>query len=196
MKKGSAEVDRYIENAPRYAQPILKRIRKAFHQAQPDVVETIKWRAPHFEHNGVLAGVAAFKSYVGLNFWKAKLMRDPEQLLMGGMSFKSEDDLPTDKVLLAYIREAVRLNEEGTKVERKPSGPAKAEKMPPDLAAALKKSAAARATFEKFPQSQKNEYIVWITQAKQEATRQKRVATAIEWMSEGKPRNWKYMKKW
>jgi len=196
MKKGSPEVDRYIENAPPYAQPILKRIRKAFHKAEPDIVETMKWSAPHFDYKGPVGGMAAFKQHVAWGFWKSKLMSDPEGILTDmRMNVSGEKELPPDAVMVAYIREAVRLNEEGKKIERKASGPAKAEKMPSDLAAALKKNAAARATFETFPQSQKNEYISWITDAKQEATRQKRLGTAIEWMAEGKPRNWKYMKR-
>jgi bacteriocin resistance YdeI/OmpD-like protein len=46
---------------------------------------------------------------------------------------------------------------------------------------------------DKFSPSHRREYIEWLTEAKTEATRAKRLATALEWMAEGKPRNWKYM---
>ncbi len=198
MKNESPEVDRYIENAPPFAQPILKRIRKAFHKADPRIEETMKWSAPHFEYQGILANLAAFKQHVRWGFWNAKRMSDPHGLFKeSGMAMKVTDvkELPPDSVLIDYIREAVRLNEEGKKILRKPSAPAKPAEVPSDLASALKKNAKARAAFEKFSPSHKNEYIEWITEAKQAATRQKRLAMALEWMAEGKPRNWKYMRK-
>lgn len=202
MKNTSPEVDRYIEKAAPFAQPILKRIRAAFHAAHPEIEETIKWGFPHFEYRGVLGNMAAFKKHVTWGFWKAKLMKDPNRILkpvgetsMAGTRVTDVSELPPDDVLIAYAREAVRLNEEGVKVERR-RAPASAEaEVPPDLLAALKRSTAARKTFEAFPPSHRREYVQWITEAKQEATRQKRLATTIEWLAEGKPRNWKYMKK-
>jgi uncharacterized protein YdeI (YjbR/CyaY-like superfamily) len=106
----------------------------------------------------------------------------------------SLSDLPSDKVLIGYVQKAARLNEEGVKVPRPLKHEKKEIPMPSDLAAALKKSAKARATFEGFRPSYKREYLEWITEAKTEETRRKRLDTAIEWMAEGKPRNWKYMK--
>ena len=63
---------------------------------------------------------------------------------------------------------------------------------PPDLAAALKKNAQARATFDGFSPSHKKEYIEWIVEAKRDETRQRRLSQAIEMLAEGKTRNWKY----
>jgi uncharacterized protein YdeI (YjbR/CyaY-like superfamily) len=140
---------------------------------------------------------------MAFGFWKAKLMHDPQKLFTSDcdspMTINKITDiaqLPPDKVLLAYIREAVALNEQGVKVpkKKKPARPATIE-VPADLQAALKKNKKALATFEAFSPSQKREYIDWIIEAKQEATREKRLATAIEWMAQGKPRMWKYMKK-
>ncbi|MDP9198523.1 MAG: YdeI/OmpD-associated family protein, partial [Pseudomonadota bacterium] len=110
---------------------------------------------------------------------------------MGGRKIRSIDELPSDTVLIGYIREAVALNEQGVKVPR-PTGKKQPPKTPPYLAAALKKNAKARRTFENFSPSQKRDYVVWLAEAKQEATRERRLATAIEWMAEGKSRNWKY----
>ncbi|MEA2488532.1 MAG: hypothetical protein QOH21_324 [Acidobacteriota bacterium] len=200
MPKTSPEVDRYIENAAPFAQPILTRIRKAFHKGCPDLEETMKWGVPHFDYKGVLGNMAAFKQHVGWGFWKAKLMSDPHGILdaktertaMGGSKVTDVKNLAPEKVLVEYVREAARLNEEGVKVERPKRAPAAPAEVPDDLAAALEKNAKARAAFEQFPPSHRREYIDWITEARQEATRQKRLTQAIEWIAEGKSRNWKY----
>jgi uncharacterized protein YdeI (YjbR/CyaY-like superfamily) len=192
-------VDAYIAKSADFARPILKRVRAAMHKACPQIEETIKWGVPHFEHLGVVASMAAFKQHASFGFWKQKLMDDPAGLFpaagessMGGRKFRSADELPPDAVLLRYIRAAVALNEAGVKVPKaaKPKKPP--PRLPADLAAALKKNPKARAIYDAFPPSHKREYVEWITEAKQEATRQRRLATAIEWMAQGKSRNWKY----
>ena len=193
MKNTSAEVDRYIEKAAPFARPILERIRAAFHKAHPDVTETMKWSVPHFEYKGVLGNMAAFKEHVAWGFWKGSLMN--ETLGERRLKIHSLEELPKDKELLAYVREAIRLNEEGVKVERAPRVERAEAEVPDDLAAALKENAAAKKTFDAFPPSHRREYVAWITEAKQEATRQKRLAQAVEWMAEGKSRNWKYERK-
>jgi uncharacterized protein YdeI (YjbR/CyaY-like superfamily) len=202
MGNRSAEVDKYIAKAAPFARPILEKIRDAFHAASPGVEETMKWSTPHFEKNGILGSMAAFKQHVAWGFWKAKLMKDPDGLIqpmgesgsMGALKLKDASDLPSKKSMVAYVREAIRLNEEGIALPRPPRKPTKAPKVPPALKAALDKSPKARAVFEAFPPSHQREYVEWINEAKQEATRERRLATAIEWLSEGKPRNWKYMK--
>lgn len=200
MATQSPKVDAYIAKSAEFAKPILEKIRKAFHKAHPQIEETIKWGFPHFEHKGVLGSMAAFKNHVSWGFWKGSLMNDPEGIInvvgdttMGHNKVTKASELPSEKVIVAYVREAIRLNEEGVKVPRAPRSKVVEAEVPADLAAALKKSPAARKTFENFPPSQKNEYVTWITEAKQEATRKRRLAQAIEWMSEGKYRNWKYM---
>jgi uncharacterized protein YdeI (YjbR/CyaY-like superfamily) len=190
-------VDAYIAKSADFARPILKRLRGLMHRGCPKVEETIKWGVPHFEYQGVIAGMAAFKQHAAFGFWKRRLMQDPAGFFskgesgMGGRKIRSVDELPSDTVLLGYIREAVALNEQGARVPRstRKKPPVKA---PPYLAAALKKNAKARKTFENFSPSQQREYVEWLTDAKQEATRERRLATALEWMAEGKTRNWKY----
>jgi uncharacterized protein YdeI (YjbR/CyaY-like superfamily) len=193
MKNTSAEVDRYIEKAAPFARPILERIRAAFHKAHPGVTETMKWSVPHFEYKGVLGNMAAFKEHVAWGFWKGSLMN--ETLGERRLKVHSLEELPKERDMVAYVREAVRLNEEGVKVERAPRVERGEAEVPSDLAAALKKSAAAKKTFDTFPPSHRREYIEWITEAKQDATRQKRLAQTIEWLAEGKSRNWKYERK-
>jgi uncharacterized protein YdeI (YjbR/CyaY-like superfamily) len=199
--KTNPDVDDYIASAAPFARPILERIRKAFHDGEPEIEETIKWRFPHFERNGIVAGMAAFKEHVRFGFWKGKLMRDPAGILRaeeeGSMTagrFRDVSELPAHEVLVDYVREAVGLNAAGVKVDRPKKAPAPPAEVPDDLANALKKAPAAAKYFASLAPSHKREYITWITEAKQPATREKRLATTIEWLSEGKPRNWKYMK--
>lgn len=201
MKKTSPEFDDHIAAAAPFARPILKKIRALFHEACPQIEETMKWNFPHFEYKGIVARLGAFKKHVSFGFWKGNLLSDKHRLFAGvekpEMTWARITDisqLPPDEVLLEYIREAVALNEQGVKVPvAKKRVPKKELKIPDDFARALKKNKKALATFEAFSPSNKREYVEWITDAKQEETRVKRLATAIEWMAEGKPRNWKYM---
>ncbi len=203
MAERSPRVDAYIAKSAAFARPILEKIRGLFHKACPDVQETIKWGFPHFEHRGVLGSMAAFKQHASFGFWKGTLMSDPQGLFRGvgkttmnALKLEALADLPADKVLLAYIKEAVKLNEDGMKPPPRTKKAVKKSpaKVPDDLRAALRKHPQALATFEVLSPSHQREYVEWITEAKQAATREKRMATAIEWLSEGKPRHWKYMK--
>ncbi|NOT01854.1 MAG: hypothetical protein HOP29_14655 [Phycisphaerales bacterium] len=204
MPNMTPEVDAYIKKSPDFARPVLTRLRQLFHKACPKIEEKLKWGVPSFEYKGMVGGMAAFKKHLTYGFWKAPLMKDPAGILatesksaMFGSKVTSLANLPPDTVLIAYIKEAVQLNEDGVKLERpKTSRKNKnAIKAPDDLLAALKKSKKALATFEAFSYSCRKEYVEWVTEAKQEVTRRKRIATAVEWMAEGKPRNWKYMGK-
>lgn len=199
MSSRDPRVDAYIEKSAEFAKPILTYIRDIVHEACPDVEETMKWSFPHFEYHGVLCSMAAFKAHCALGFWKAPLLmpdRADERDGMGQMGkITSIDDLPPKRELLRLVKEAAKLNEAGVKVERK-KAPAKAPlETPPELAAALSKNREAKKTFDAFSPSHKREYVEWICDAKTDATRQKRIAQAVEWMAEGKSRNWKYVKK-
>ncbi len=193
----SKAVDAYIAKSAPFARPILSRIRKAMHQGCPQVEETIKWGVPHFEYKGVLVGMAAFKQHAAFGFWKRRLMSDPTGFFskgesgMGGRRIHSADELPSDSELVRLVREAVALNEKGVKSPRvarkKPP-----VKVPPYLATALKKNAKAKAFFDQLSPSARRDYVEWLTEAKQPATRDRRLATTIEWLAAGKQRNWKY----
>lgn len=203
MGKRLSEIDGYVAKSAPFARPILNRIRKLFHQADPRIEEAVKWGTPHFVYKGIVGGMAAFKQHASFGFWKGKLLDDPAGLLEGVgegsmcmVKLEKVSDLPDDEVLIDYIRRAVQLNEREVKVPRpapKKRAPDSVE-VPDDLAAALKKNKKARATFEGFSYSNRRDYVEWITGAKQDATRQRRLATTLEWLAEGKPRNWKYMK--
>lgn len=200
MGTRTAAIDRYIATAPAYARPILEKIREGFHAGCPEIEERIKWGHASFEYKGMLGGMAVFKKHVTFGFWKSRLMEDFDKLFARGpksspMGARVESlaDLPSKKVFVAYVREAKRLNDEGLKepMRARPK-PQAAVVVPPDLAAALKKNAKARTVFEGFSPSQKREYVEWITEAKRDETRSKRLATTVEWLQEGKRRNWKY----
>jgi len=193
-------VDAYIDEAPAYARPILEKLRATFHKADPAIEEAIKWGTPTFLHDGMVGGMAVFKKHVAFGFWKAAEMKDPEGLFEGhakkshfAIKVSTVRELPTLRVLTAYIKEAVKLNERGIQPTTKRKPP---PKPPADFLAALKSERKALATFEGFSPSAQREYVDWITEAKREPTRVKRIATAVEWLAEGKPRNWKYMKTW
>jgi len=188
-------IDEYIANAPAFAQPILNHVRERVHRVCPEVEETIKWRMPTFTYRGMLCGMAAFKQHATFGFWKHALVvgEGAQDGAMGQFGrLQSLADLPSDKLLTGYIKKAMQLNEEGIAAPRRKS-PRPALKTPDDLAAALKKNRKAAATYAAFSPSCQREYVEWILEAKRDETRAKRVATAVEWMSEGKQRNWKYM---
>ena len=194
-------IDVYVQKAAPFAQPILKHLRQLVHKACPEVQETMKWSFPHFDHNGILCSMAAFKQHCSFGFWKASIMKDSENILklVGKTSMGHFDkitslkDLPPDKVMIAYIKEAVKLNEDGVKLPARKKKTVEADILVPEsLAIALRRNKKAQKTFEQFSPSHKREYIEWITEAKTDATREKRVDTTIEWLVEGRRRNWKY----
>jgi len=198
MGKKDARVDAYIAKAAPFAQPILTHIRDAAHSASPDIEEDIKWGHPHFVYKGMIAGMAAFKEHCAFGFWKGTLVVDNPgegSEAMGQFGrISSVKDLPSKKMLAGYVKRAMKLNDEGVPapMRSRPKTPKPPFTVPNDLLAALKANRRALATFEGFPPSAQREYVEWITEAKTDATRTKRLATAVEWMAEGKRRMWKY----
>jgi len=193
-------IDAYIAKSPEFAQPILVHLRALIHAACPDADETIKWSMPSWTYaGGILCGMAAFKKHCTFGFWKGSLIvpsdgTDNESAMGQFGKLTKVADLPSKKVITGYIRQAMKLNAEGVKVPERvrPATPRPAPETPDDLAAALKQNKAAKATWDTFSPSCKREYVEWLTEAKREETRQKRLAQAVEWMGEGKQRNWKY----
>jgi uncharacterized protein YdeI (YjbR/CyaY-like superfamily) len=199
MGKRDPRVDAYIAKAGDFAKPILNRLREAVHASCPDVEEAMKWSFPHFLYKGILCSMASFKEHAAFGFWKGSLVlggrvQDADAMGQFGRLTKLSD-LPSKNVLAGYIKKAAALNDEGVKVERMRKRPAPTTvRLPADLAGALKKNTQAQTTFERFSPSHKREYVEWITEAKSDDTRARRLQTAVEWMAEGKPRNWKYMR--
>ena len=200
MPKKDARVDAYIAKAAPFARPILTKLRAAVHAAVPDAEESLKWSMPSFGTNGrILCQMAAFKEHAVFGFWHKGMTpvlgewgaaREGEAMGRFGR-LGSEKDLPPAKTLRAWLVKARELNasDEPARAPVKKKAPLP---VPADLAAALKKNAKAKQAFEAFPPGQRRDYIEWIVEARREETRAKRLATAVEWISEGKPRNWKY----
>lgn len=190
-------IDAYIANSAEFAQPILAHLRELVHETCPQVEETIKWGMPTFVHaGGILCGMAAFKQHASFGFWKHALVvgeGEPRDGMGSYGKMVSLKDLPPKKTLVAHIKKAMKLNEDGVKTPAtRKSAPKPPPEAPADLLAALNKNKAAKATYEAIPPSCKREYVEWIVEAKRDKTRQKRLEQAIEWMAEGKRRNWKY----
>ncbi|MEO7424731.1 MAG: YdeI/OmpD-associated family protein [Fibrobacteria bacterium] len=207
MGRKDPRIDAAIAKSADFAKPILTHLRKLVHQACPDVEETVKWGMPFFLYRGgILCHMAHFKAHAVFGFWKSSLVvapktgvaprGDPDKGMGQFGKLTSLKDLPSDKAMIAYVKTAMRLNDEGVK---SPTRGKNAKAKPPVsepayFLAALKRDKAAAATYKAFSPSQKREYVDWVTEAKTEATRESRLATALEWMAEGKHRLWKYQK--
>ncbi len=199
-------IDAYIDNAQPFAQPVMNRLRELIHKACPEVTETIKWGMPSFDYLGPLCSFASFKNHCVFGFRKSSLLKDPNNYLrmnaakggeaMGNFGrMTSVKDLPPAKAIIDLIKQAMQLNTDGIKIVKKKSAPKKPLAIPPELQKALNKNKKAKFFFEKFSHSQQKEYNEWISEAKTDITRNKRLDDAIEWISEGKTRHWKYLRK-
>ena len=194
MASRDPRVDAYIARSGAFARPILEQIREAAHSALPGMQEDIKWGAPAFVQDGIVAIMASFKQHCALNFWRGKELlgdaRTSEAMGQFG-ALKVPEDLPARRELVRLFKAAARLNASGA-----PSPARRTAKPPPalpeDLAAALSSNAAARTHWQAFTPGKQREYVDWLLEAKRAETRQKRLATAVEWIAEGKSRHWKY----
>lgn len=202
MGNKDKRVDDYIAKSADFAKPVLNHLRKLIHEACPDVQETIKWSMPFFDYNGPLCNLASFKQHCAFGFWKAALMKDAKQMKennkgsMGVLGkLTSLSDLPPDTQIKSWLKEAAKLNTDGVKAPERQVKKKKEIEMPDSFKKALSKNKKAAATYETFRPSHKYEYLEWITEAKTEDTRNKRIDTAMEWLTEGKSRHWKYQKK-
>jgi len=189
-------IDAYIAKAPDFAKPILAKIRERVHVAVPEAEEAMKWSAPSFTLNGkILIVMASFKAHAALNFWRGQEIGDGSAKAgaMGQFGkLTSVDDLPPDDELDVMIREAAALAATAPAPRKTKHEPKPAPTLHPDFASALEKAPAAKATLDGFPPGAQREYLEWIAEAKQEATRHKRIADAVQWLGEGKRRHWKY----
>ncbi|WP_231427324.1 MULTISPECIES: YdeI family protein [Pedobacter] len=197
------QVDQYIINSAEFAIPILDHLRNLVHKADARIEEKMKWSMPFFELKGSVCHMASFKNHCAFGFWKGSLMKDEYNLFekhenaMGSLGkIKSFKDLPPDEVLIAYIQQAIQLNEDGIKLPPKPKANDKPTLIVPAyFLDALQEDPIAMGVFQNFSESNKREYVNWLEEAKTETTKLKRLDNAMEWIAEGKPRMWKYLKK-
>lgn len=196
------QVDQYIINSAEFAIPILDHLRNLVHKADARIEEKIKWGMPFFDYKGTVCHMASFKHHCAFGFWKGSLMNDEYGIfkerseamgLLGKIT--SFEDLPPDEILIAYIQQAIQLNEDNVKLPQKPkSSQNKALIIPEYFMVALNEVPKALAVFQNFSPSNKKDYVLWLEEAKTEATRIKRLETTLEWLAEGKTRMWKYKK--
>ncbi|QEC79446.1 YdeI/OmpD-associated family protein [Mucilaginibacter ginsenosidivorax] len=204
MSQNSA-IDVYIAHAEDFAKPILEHWRRLIRQNCPDVEEAIKWSIPHFDYKGDhMCVMAAYKSHCSFTFLKGELMTDPRlkegkdvkpiKRFMGKITRLS--DLPADDDFIAMIKEAALLNAKGIKIKREKPTEEKPKVLdtPDYLQTALSGNAKAKEIFDSKSNSFRKEYIIWITDAKTDETRQKRIHEALEWIADGKGRFWKHQK--
>jgi uncharacterized protein YdeI (YjbR/CyaY-like superfamily) len=197
MSNHDPRIDAYIAKSAEFARPVLEHLRERVHAACPEVEEGIKWGMPFFSYKAApMCMMAAFKQHCSFGFWLSKeVTGGSDEDGMGQFGkLASLKDLPPDRQLATFLKKAMALNEAGVKKSRPKAAAKPAPTLPDELAAALaqKKHAAARKTWEGFGPGAQREYVEWITEAKTDATRQKRLATTLEWLAEGKKRNWKY----
>ena len=188
-------IDAYLATMPAFALPILQRLREDVHAACPDVVETIKWSRPHFMLDGkLLCGMSAFKAHCAFGFWTREGVPEGQGGAMGDFGrIESPADLPGRAELRRQIKAAAALLQAGAPRARKADrAPRPALQMPDDFGAALAQAPAARQHYEAFAPSKQRDYLEWVLEAKRDDTRAKRITQAVEWLAEGKSRNWKY----
>ena len=196
MAKKDKAIDTYIAKSADFAKPILIHVRELMHKTCPEVEEKIRWGFPNFDYKDqTMCIMAAFKQHCTVGFWKSVLIKGLEGKLGGKVRIKNIKDLPSDKQLSGFIKQAMELNEQGTKVPKTKSTEKKELIVPDYFIKELSKNKKALQLFEKSSYSYKKEYLDWIIDAKTEATRNKRIETAMEWIAEGKGRNWKYERK-
>ena len=204
MGSKDPRVDAYIARSAGFARPVLKHLRKVVHAGCPEAEETLKWSAPHFMYKGMLCGMASFRSHCAFGFWKEKLLAGRIKAATGAGKtamgqfgrITSIADLPDEATLIRLVQAAASLNERGVKspARARPKGN-RVLRVPDFFMEAVRRNRKALRTFDGFTYSHRKEYVEWVTEARQEETRSRRLKTAIEWMAEGKARNWKYMRK-
>jgi uncharacterized protein YdeI (YjbR/CyaY-like superfamily) len=202
--KRTAAFDAYIARQQPFAKPVLKYLRDLVHEVCPETVEVIKWGHPHFDYKGPFAGLAAFKAHATFGFWKAGLLAKDgaplgksDEKAMGSFGrLRSVEDLPGRRTMVSLLKRAMKLNDDGVKHPAR-SGLRKpiVVRPPAFFMSAVRRNAKALATYESLAPSHRREYVEWVTGAKTDATRDRRLATTVTWLSQGKRHNWKYEKR-
>lgn len=185
-------IDEKIATAADFARPILEHLRALVHRTIPDAGEAIKWGMPHFTHKGKnLAAMNGFKAHCSFSIHG----ESHEGEGMGTLGkIASLADLPDDAELARRLHEARERIDRGEKEawRQAPPKPKRSLDVPDDLNVALAATPAAALFFDGLAPSHRYEYLEWITEAKRPETRAKRIGKAVEWLAEGKRRNWKY----
>jgi uncharacterized protein YdeI (YjbR/CyaY-like superfamily) len=200
MPTKDPRIDAVIRDAAPFARPILLHVRKLVHRSCPEVEETLKWGMPFFLYKGkILCSIAPFKAHCRFGFWNGrKILKtngEKANIGMGQLSVTNIQDLPSAKELASYVKQAMDLCEAGASPKRASRRPRPPARPPADLMRALRADKRALGVFDAFSPTHRREYVEWIEGAKSEETRERRLETAVEWISKGKSRNWKYQRR-
>ncbi|HEX8568476.1 MAG TPA: DUF1801 domain-containing protein [Caulobacteraceae bacterium] len=120
----SEQIDAKIRNLGDWRGETLARVRSLIREADPDVVETVKWRKPSnpagvpvWEHAGIICTGDAFKAYVKVTFGKGALLPDPAGVFnasLNGNAMRAVDiregETLDEEAFKALFRAAVALN--------------------------------------------------------------------------------------
>lgn len=181
-------VEKYIENAGPWRE-ILILLRKEL--LAKGLEETIKWNAPAYTLDGKnLIGLMAFKSYAGLWFHQGMFLKDKARVLtkaddnvkaMRSWRFDLNDEIPIE-LLRAYIQETIANHKAGKVL--------KPQSKPLEIPALLQKELDAhpplKAAFESFNLTLKREFCHYVSTAKREETRLKRLDVCIDYILAGR----------
>ena len=201
MAQLNKKVDAYVNKAAGFAQPILQHLRSIVLDTCPEAEEDIKWGTPHYSYKGDhLCMMAGFKNHCSFSLYKAEFMKDEKisESVKAGKKFGYMDkltslsDLPAKKILVALIREAMALNAQGVKKVKPATDKPKLLAVPDYFENALQGNPKAKDVFYTKSDAFRKDYLVWITGAKTEDTRQSRIDQSLEWIAEGKKRFWQY----
>lgn len=204
MNNLNKKVDDYIAKSEPFAKPILEHLRAIIHETCPDVGEDIKWGTPHYSYKGDhLCMLGSFKNHCSFSIYKAEFLKDEKiaASVKAGKKFgymdkvKSVSELPSTETLISLIKEAMSINEQGIKKVIPVSDKPKTLETPDYLLDALAANEKAKAVWESKSDAFRKDYLVWIIDAKTDATRQKRIEQSLEWLADGKGRFWQYEKK-
>jgi hypothetical protein len=127
-KSAAEQIDAIIKMPGDWRGETLSRLRALIKQADPDVVEEVKWKKPSkpegvpvWSHDGMLCVADTLKSAVRLTFPKGAQLKNPGKLFNTRLDSKAvraidfhEGDAIDEAALTALIREAARLNKSKT----------------------------------------------------------------------------------
>ena len=161
--------------------------------------ETIKWGAPTYTYQGKnVVGIGAFKSYFGLWFFQGALLEDKKKKLVNAQEgvtkamrqwrFESAKEID-EKLIKEYIKESVHNIDQGREIKAVRKKPLS---LPPELQQALKKSKKLENSFNGFSLSKRRDFAEYISSAKRDETKHKRLEKIIPMILEGVGLNDKY----
>ena len=158
------------------------------------LIEELKWGCPcyTFENTNIVL-IHGFKEYCALLFFKGALLSDPNGILIQQtknvqsarqIRFTNVKEIgQMEKILKAYIYEAIELERAGLKVKLKKTADFK---IPEEFQKKLNKNKALKTAFEKLTPGRQRAYIFYFSQAKQSKTREERVEKYTKQILNGK----------